>query len=306
MVDPARSQDGQLLGVACVAADSCVAVGSYVDASHTEVPLVERYDGASWRIQPTQDFDAAYVARLQSVSCASSRACTAVGFVTPVGPGGEQALAERWDGTSWTRQPVPLADTLLSTPFHGVSCPAIGICAAVGEWQFDPDQLTVTAARWDASGWQIQSPPLPAGADRSSLSAVSCAGAEDCVAVGDTNPVPAPHYGLPLVERWDGTSWRVEAAPAPAGTDNSPLAAVSCSAKRSCSAVGGWFDAGGYRTLAERWDGARWAIEPTPDAPGAADVLTGISCTSPRACTAVGETSMATPLVLRYTGGDDR
>jgi hypothetical protein len=304
--DPAGSRDSRLLGVACLAPDACVAVGSTVDASHTEVALVERYDGASWQIQPTQDFDAELAARLQSVSCTTSRACTAVGFVVPVG-GGEQALAERWDGTSWTRQVVPSPDGFVATPLGGVSCPAITRCAAVGDWpQLGAIQRTVTAARWDPSGWQLQSPPAPADTVRSGLIAVSCASAEGCVAVGDANPVPAPHPGLPLVERWDGTRWRVEAAPAPAGTDDSPLAAVSCSATRSCSAVGAWFDAVGYRTLAERWDGARWAIEPTPDAPGADDVLTGVSCAGPSACIAVGETSMATPLVVRYSGEDDR
>jgi hypothetical protein len=44
-------------------------------------------------------------------------------------------------------------------------------------------------------------------------------------------------------------------------------------------------------TLAEVWDGSRWAIQPTPNPVGAgASVLLGVSCTSPGACTAVGYT----------------
>lgn len=299
--DPPGGRDSRLLGVACVTARSCVAVGSYVDASSTEVPLVERLDGTSWQIQATQDFDADAFARLLSVSCTSASACTAVGSSSPVG-GSEQALAERWDGMSWTPEPVPFPAGRLATPFAAVSCPAVSSCAAVGDWpQGDEFQQTVTAARWDASGWQVQSPPAPAGSVRSGLVAVSCTAPADCVAVGDANPVPAPHPGLPLIERWDGARWRIQSAPTPAGTDNSPLAALSCSAQRSCIAVGAWFDATSYRTLAEHWDGTRWAIEPTPDAPGGVDALTGVSCTSASACTAVGETSMATPLVLRYS-----
>jgi hypothetical protein len=167
-----------------------MAVGSSVDASRTEVPLVERFDGRRWQIEPTQDFDAEFSSSLQSVSCASSNACTAVGSVVPV-DGNEQALAERWDGRSWTRQSVPSPDGFLATPFHGVSCPTTSSCAAVGDWlQLAQIQRTVTAARWDASGWQIQSPPAPAGSVRSGLIAVSCTSAADCVAVGDTNPSP--------------------------------------------------------------------------------------------------------------------
>jgi hypothetical protein len=295
--EPGR--ESRLLGVACVAADACVAVGSFVDGSHTEVPLVERFDGSNWHIEPTQDFDAESFARLQSVSCAAASTCTAVGSFSPVG-GNEQALAERWDGTTWTRQPVPFPEGFLATPFEAVSCPAAGSCAAAGDWTpAGVTQPTVTAARWDAGGWQLQSAPAPAGSVRSGLTGVSCASASDCVAVGDTNPVPAPHSGLPLIERWDGTRWRIDASQTPAGTDDSPLTAVSCSAARSCSAVGASFDAVGYRTLAERWDGARWVIEPTPDAPGADDTLTGVSCTGASACVAVGQASTATPLVLR-------
>jgi hypothetical protein len=304
--DPVGGSDGKLLAVSCVAPDACVAVGSMVDASRTQVPLVERYDGTSWHVEPTQDFDAEFASSLQSVSCASVNACTAVGSVVSL-DGGEQALAERWDGTSWTRQSVPFPDGFAATPFHGVSCPAIGNCAAVGDWPpLASGRQTVPAARWDATGWQIQSAPAPAGSVRSGLIAVSCTSAADCVAVGDANPVPQPHSGLPLIERWDGARWRIDASPAPAGTDNSPLAAVSCGARRSCVAVGAWFDAVGYRTLAERWDGTRWAIDETPDAPGGGDVLTGVSCAGANACVAVGETSMATPLVLHYSAEEER
>jgi hypothetical protein len=304
--DPAGGTDSKLLAVSCVAPDACVAVGSMVDAARTQVPLVERYDGTSWRVEPTQDFNAAFASSLQSVSCTSANACTAVGSVVPL-DGSEQALAERWDGTSWTRQSVPFPEGFVATPLHGVSCPATGACAAVGDWPaVASSEQTVPAARWDASGWQIQSAPAPAGSVRSGLVAVSCTSAADCVAVGDTNPVPQPHPGLPLIERWDGAHWRIDASPAPAGTDNSPLAAVSCGTRRSCEAVGAWFDAGAYRTLAEHWDGTRWAIDATPDAPGGGDVLTGVSCAGAGACVAVGETSMDTPLVLHDSAEEER
>lgn len=43
-------------------------------------------------------------------------------------------------------------------------------------------------------------------------------------------------------------------------------------------------------TLAERWNGACWFIQPTPNPVGAASAeLLGVSCTSADACTAVGD-----------------
>jgi|ERR1022692_45797 hypothetical protein len=50
----------------------------------------------------------------------------------------------------------------------------------------------------------------------------------------------------------------------PAGTSGNVLAAVSCSSRRRCTAVG--YDlttSGNTLTLAERWNGRRWRIEPT-------------------------------------------
>jgi hypothetical protein len=43
-------------------------------------------------------------------------------------------------------------------------------------------------------------------------------------------------------------------------------------------------------TLAEHWNGSRWAIQPTPNPTGQApSVLSGVSCTAATACTAVGD-----------------
>jgi hypothetical protein len=44
-------------------------------------------------------------------------------------------------------------------------------------------------------------------------------------------------------------------------------------------------------TLAERWDGKRWALQAAPNpTQGAEDRLTGVSCGSARTCTAIGST----------------
>jgi hypothetical protein len=62
-----------------------------------------------------------------------------------------------------------------------------------------------------------------------------------------------------------------------------------------CIAVGYYDNSAGQQvTLAERWDGTGWSVQPTPNPTGGGPVsvngasLAGVSCTSPAACLAVG------------------
>jgi hypothetical protein len=67
---------------------------------------------------------------------------------------------------------------------------------------------------------------------------------------------------------------------------------VSCTAPRACTATGGSFGTAGP-TLAERWDGTRWRIQPTPSPANSGTShrepeLNAVSCASATACTASG------------------
>jgi hypothetical protein len=95
-------------------------------------------------------------------------------------------------------------------------------------------------------------------------------------------------------EAWNGKKWSIEPTPIPPATVSSSLSAVSCSSATACTAVGSYvtnLEDGPGTTLAESWNGKRWAIEPTPNPNGEPKygALSGVSCTSATACTAVGE-----------------
>jgi hypothetical protein len=62
------------------------------------------------------------------VSCATARACIAVGFDN--GNGFTNALAERWNGARWVVQRTPHLPG--ASQFLGVSCPTPRACIAVG------------------------------------------------------------------------------------------------------------------------------------------------------------------------------
>ncbi|MGI8682705.1 MAG: hypothetical protein ACR2JO_11380 [Mycobacteriales bacterium] len=105
-----------------------------------------------------------------------------------------------------------------------------------------------------------------------------------------------------LAERWNGTSWTVQSTPNPIGGENVNLTGVSCASTTVCTAVGQYFGPHGRDlTLAERWNGGRWTIQPTPRPAGTRGIelieLSGVSCPSTTACAAVGS---------YYDSGSDR
>jgi hypothetical protein len=102
-------------------------------------------------------------------------------------------------------------------------------------------------------------------------------------------PIEPP---LPLAERWNGQKWTILSTPSPQGAVQAFLGGVSCSSASACTADGEQHSAAGIvHTLAERWNGTAWLIQPTPNPPGVPFAsLADTSCTGPSVCTAVGPT----------------
>ena len=280
---PAGATESALFGVACSSAGACTAVG-YFQASNRSAPLAERWDGTAFSVQPVPRPAGAVSSILHGVSCPAATACTAVGASRIFTGGGEfrfVPLAERWDGTAWSIQPLPGPGV---AALYGVSCPAVSDCTAVGAGG---------AEQWNGSAWSPEPVPSPPGAVPGTVfpRAVSCPAPSACIAVGSFSVSTSSSSGLrPLAERWDGSAWSVLPVPTPAG--GGALDGVSCSAATACTAVGGSrFSPQGLSvlTLAERWNGTAWSIQPTPTPLGAGDAgLSGVSCPATTACTAAG------------------
>ena len=280
---PAGATESALFGVACSSAGACTAVG-YFQASNRSAPLAERWDGTAFSVQPVPRPAGAVSSILHGVSCPVATACTAVGASRIFTGGGEfrfVPLAERWDGTAWSIQPLPGPGV---AALYGVSCPAVSDCTAVGAGG---------AEQWNGSAWSPEPVPSPPGAVPGTVfpRAVSCPAPSACIAVGSFSVSTSSSSGLrPLAERWDGSAWSVLPVPTPAG--GGALDGVSCSAATACTAVGGSrFSPQGLSvlTLAERWNGTAWSIQPTPTPLGAGDAgLSGVSCPATTACTAAG------------------
>jgi hypothetical protein len=275
--------DSFLRGVSCTTASACSAVGQYTAPGGATAALAEVWDGTTWTTQSTPNTPGAN-SSLDSVSCTSPSACTAVGhsfgfFDTRV------SLAERWDGTSWTIQSTPNPIGSSFVYLRGVSCTTPSACTAVGFYTNSAGSQVTLAEVWDGTGWMIQSTPNPAGPTFVGLSGVSCSAPSACTGAGESQDSSATR--LALTERWDGSSWTILVTPNPAGAvpQGTELARVSCSTVSRCISVG----ISSTKPLAESRDGSTWTIQDTPSPPGAQrSFLLGVSCASPLACLAVG------------------
>jgi len=285
--NPVGATRTALTGVACPSANLCVAVGNSTGPTGSAT-LAETWSRKGWKIEPTPTLANSRGSALEAVSCSAPDACTAVGAYST--SSGQATLAETWNGKTWSLQSTPNPAGSSMDILTGVSCPATTGCSAVGDDINATGTQVPLAESWDGTSWTIQSTPVPARALATALFGVSCTAATVCTAVGGhINPA---HIGVTLVETWNGTAWRIQASPSPAGAPLATLTAVWCGSG-ACNAVGYT----GVVTLAEARNGTTWKLQATPNPAGAVNsALLGVDCTAATVCTAVGVSINATSL----------
>jgi hypothetical protein len=322
--NPPGATFSSLNGISCPRPRVCFAVGS----SRTDTlpppwpagiprPLIERWDGRSWSIQPSPDVSAG---SLEAVSCSGLLACTAVGSVADQ-ESGYHPLAERWDATGWHVQSIPDAPGSQPGDLDGlwaVSCPRRRTCTAVGRSvSLDASQQPASplVERWFGrlNAWGLQAAPKPDGADGAAFTGVSCPDGRVCFAVGGFDR--SDQGSLTLAEHRVGSRWSVMPTPNPGPYPsvigplfNAGLGSVSCAGRRACHAVGlGVGSTGDFLVFGERFDGATWQLEsiPVANSGGGPSVLADLSCPSRIFCMAVGHTPTSaiegTTLAAKWT-----
>jgi hypothetical protein len=142
--------------------------------------LTERWNGKKWSIKPSPNPAGATQAELDSVSCTSAGACTAVGHYQRK-PDHSRTLAERWNGKKWTIQHTLNPTTDPNKFLLGVSCTSGSACTAVGYTSGPIAWQATLVEHWNATRWTVQHSPHP-GTD-SQLGGISCS-TNTCTAVG--------------------------------------------------------------------------------------------------------------------------
>lgn len=247
---------------------------------------------------------------LASVSCASHRACTAVGWIN-AGHSGYKAFAVRSDGTTWTEQQTSSPDRDVNQ-LLSVSCASLSTCTAIGGAGAHRLVEAWAGSRW-SSGVSAYPHDVASEAVR-----VLCLKSSECRGAGTYYDRAGTLVYISGVLH--GTTWRTESA----SRNRSELqcsrgtciggepSAVSCIGTACVEVI--TTDSG---PSAQRWTATTkgpthpkterlpMPTDAKPSGPGFA--LSSISCSSTSACMAVGDYNTTSgarfALAERWNGG---
>jgi hypothetical protein len=196
-------------------------------------------------------------------------------------------LAEQWNGTSWTVVPTPNAGSG-DNDLYGVAAVSAGDAWAVGQQNASPtSQPKPLIEQWDGSAWQIVA--SPSAGQLSSLAAVVATSANDVWAVGAF--FNSSGNQQTLIEHWNGSKWSIVASPNPGASYNA-LGNLVIVSPKDIWATGSWSGDSGStaQTLVEHWNGKRWSVVSSPNAPGSVyNFLGGVVAVSARDVWTVGQ-----------------
>jgi hypothetical protein len=189
--------NGLFYGVEAISNSDAWAVG-FQDLSFSDFqPLVEHWDGTSWRVVPTPLL-AGNDNFLSSVAASSSSDVWAVGRYRP-DDALDVPLTMHWDGNAWHQVSAPsegdqgslLADVHANSP---TDVWAVGRSFSSTDPVYEPFSL-----HWDGTEWSLQRPVVPQ-AQPAALFSVAATSAKDIWAVGSST---REHAGL-LIEHSSG------------------------------------------------------------------------------------------------------
>jgi hypothetical protein len=235
---------------------------------------------------------------LSGVTVVSPHRAWAVGWYSNItGPRSADTLIERWNGSSWKRQPSPNPGSSYGQAYlSGVAATSASNAWAVGRWANGQGASTLIL-HWDGTAWTHVPSPNPGPVYGGSLlEGVTATSPDNAWAVGTYYTGNYPNdTAETLIEHWDGTAWRHVPSPNVTGSDNH-LTAVAATSPTNAWAVG-YSTFGGFHTLIEHWDGATWKRVPSPDPRGSGgdrdNFLYAVTATSPADAWAVGQTCTA-------------
>jgi hypothetical protein len=147
-------------GLSCASAKSCVAVGTWFTGP-ADLGYFGIWNGSIWhgaRVLPQPK--AMVVSSPLALSCAVPTRCLAVGYYrAPAGNYANQALAEVFNGRSWSRLNLPIKVTSTTdTDLNDVSCLSATNCVVVGITDLEKGSaysVTAFTGFWNGKSWRL-------------------------------------------------------------------------------------------------------------------------------------------------------
>jgi len=240
-----QGANGDLLGVSCWSADSCVAVGATEALaqgvwSATNAVVIRLNASAAERTSPVP----AGALALDSVSCLPQGTCVAVGGsrVPKTLTLRPQVLVSHDGGGHWSGYGLPIGTGEL----QGVECKGPLNCVAVGATTYVSGgaALSRPVALYSSGGTSWQAGAIAGGGDGQrggGANAVACTTATSCVAVGDIFDWCECGTGTPgrYAETWTtangGRTWDLHRLPTVGGYDMWYANAITCWGPTRCA-----------------------------------------------------------------------
>jgi hypothetical protein len=302
---PTGAKASHLNKVSCISSTECLAVGELENSSGSDVAFTEKWNGTTWSLQEPPIPTGAKASTLTDLSCTSSTWCVAVGYFLN-SSSVWMPFAEKWNGTTWSVQELPLPTGGKHGLLASVSCASTTACVAVSGFENSSGKNMTYAEKWNGTAWSAQELPTPTETKASGMWGVSCASSTECIGVGEFENSSGK---APLAEKWNGTTWSDQEPPVPTGGKSSLLGGVSCVSSTACVAVGSFDNSSGKgAALAETWNGTAWSMQELASPKGlmVSTKLWTVSCTSSTECIAVGrfENTVGTsmPLAEKWSG----
>ena len=205
--NPAGSGSGAvnvLLGVAALSGADAWAVGvANSGPSGQRNTVIEHWGGTGWTVVRSPDPSRAGCVNDELLGVAASPAAT-----WAVGDYCGAALALRLEGGRWRQVPAP-------SPPPGVSerLASVAVTSTASAWAVGRIGSRALILHWNGTKWATARVPSPPGATSAQFASVTAVSPSTAWAVGQAD---YPHHVTKLlIERWDGTRWKLVPVPNP-------------------------------------------------------------------------------------------
>lgn len=148
--NPAGASGSALIGVSCVSAAFCNAVGEALPKKGPLESLGELWTGKTWTIKSTPASKQTVGSVLYDVSCLSTTFCLSVG-----------TLAAEWNGSSWTDKPFPQPAGSIETNAATISCLSPSNCTAAGDESTSLSNSLTVVMDWNGKSLKLQKAQNP-------------------------------------------------------------------------------------------------------------------------------------------------
>jgi hypothetical protein len=270
---PASLSTVEATAVSCVAAASCVVIGTGFDQSAFTTPggflgyvtCIWTWNRGKWAVRMVPDKANDGMLSYSAIHCFSLASCVTAGLRAPQSGSGfdtgdEVPLLATWNGKTLTamKPALPSAPAGTARQFASVSCVSLSSCAVVGV--SSGTSTTSFLDVWNGKTWRLTRWSGPRGTTSADLYGVSCPSASRCLAVGS---VGAGVRTAAAALAFNGVTWTATKVPGPAKGKLSVFNGVSCPKVGDCVAIGnvGAVTASSpLGQLAGYWNGKTWQL----------------------------------------------